>query len=58
MEHLKLITADELEKRTGWYTEDCEYFIRLLGNKNLCVVDIKDLAQHNRLLSNAEDDGK
>lgn len=55
---LKMFDKYQLYKRTGWFSRDCEYILKMLSDVGLSVVDTKELNRIREMAMRCEDDGK
>ena len=58
MERIKPFSKDDLYKRSGWFSKDCESLIAKLAVLGLAIVDQNEVEQLNQDLVKLEDDGK
>lgn len=57
-ELLKIFDKDDLYKRSGWFSKDCEELIDTLDKFGLCVIDKKTAEEMIRYFQMTEDDGR
>ncbi len=55
-ELLKIFNKDDLYKRSGWFSKDCEELIVALERLGLCIVDKDKLESLVNYLYRLEDD--
>ena len=53
---IKLLTKDDVYKRTGWFSKDCQTLIDNLREFGMGVIDINDAIMINCRLDREEDD--
>lgn len=52
---MEMFDKDKLYKRTGWFSKECDWMIKILQEHGLCIVDLEEFLNHTKRM---EDDLK